>query len=140
MELRDALIEVAQHGKELIKGDGHDAGVESGDERLVVDVEAMEDIRDQLVILDGFSGGGEFIDEAAQGGEVGGDRLVALLRVDERSPDVVDAAEGLGREHARQGHPWTEYSADSQALVDPPGPRLGGEGWAQRTPYRPCPW
>ena len=93
MELGHALIKVTQHGIELVEGDGHDAGVEGGDERLVVDVQAMEDVRDQFVISDRLAGGGEFISEATQGGEVGGGRLLALLRVDERSPNVVDAAE-----------------------------------------------
>ena len=105
MKLGHALIEVAQHGIELIEGDRRDAGVEGGDERLVVGAQPMEDVRDQLIVLDGFSGDGELISEAAEGGEVGGNGLVALLRVDERSSDVVDAAEGLGREHARQSQP-----------------------------------
>ena len=54
MELGHALIKVTQHGIVLAEGDGRDAGIEGGDERLVVDVEAMENVRDEFVILDGL--------------------------------------------------------------------------------------
>ena len=68
MELGHALVKVTQHGIELVEGDGRDAGVEGGDERLVVDVEAVENVRDQFVVLDRLACGGEFIGEAAEGG------------------------------------------------------------------------
>ena len=65
----------------------------------------MDDVGHEVVILDGFAQRGELIGEAPHGGEVGGHRLIALLRVDQRRTDVVDAAEWLRREHARQRHP-----------------------------------
>ena len=46
MELGHALVKVTEHGIELVEGDWRNTGVEGRDERLVVDVEAVEDVRD----------------------------------------------------------------------------------------------
>ena len=53
----------------------------------------VDDVGDELVVLDGFSRHGEFIGETPHGGEEGGHRLIALLRINQRYADVVDAAE-----------------------------------------------
>ena len=65
MELRDTLIKVAQHGVQLVDGDRRDTGVEGGDEGLVVHIQPMQQVGDELIVLDGLAGRGEFIGEAA---------------------------------------------------------------------------
>ena len=92
MVLRHALIKIAKHGKELVKGYRSDASVQGRDEGLIILVQPVDDVGYELIILDWFSRRGELISEPPHGGE-GGHRLVALLRVDQRRADVVDAAE-----------------------------------------------
>ena len=61
MKLCHTLIKVAQHEVQLVDGDRRDTGVEGGDERLVVHVQSMQQVGDELIVLDGLAGRGEFI-------------------------------------------------------------------------------
>ena len=72
VELGHALVEVTEHGVELVEEDRRDACVEGGDEGLVVDVEPMDDVGDDLIILDGLPRSGKLVGEATERGEVGG--------------------------------------------------------------------
>ena len=55
LEVHHALVEVAEHGEDLVEGGGTDAGVEGRGEGLVLLVQPVKDVRDQLVVLDGFA-------------------------------------------------------------------------------------
>ena len=46
VELRHALVEVAEHGEDLIEGGGGDASVEGGDQGLVLQIQPMKDVQD----------------------------------------------------------------------------------------------
>lgn len=98
----DPLVEIAHLSEQIVEGDRFCARVEGGDERLVLHVEAGDDVGDQLIVGERLACGGKLIGEGAHMREEARHGLSPFLRVSEGYTDVVDAGQRLRREHARE--------------------------------------
>ena len=101
----DALVEIGYHGEEVLDSDWISMCIQGGDDGLILHVKPREDERRQLILPDRFAYHRKLIGESTHVPEVDCRRLVALLGVGDRGPNVVDAGELYSAEHVAQGRP-----------------------------------